>query len=106
MPKLRAPFYIKTEIYYLRRRIDTTRLLQKLERLEAQLKQSTKKQLGLLVQKLETQPDIYASGTRIYTFEHRWKLTEKGTLFHGETEYQPETLTDGHGRSILNSISW
>lgn len=115
MPKLETPSLIKYAIHETESKIRTrsllspfppTQLLEKLEQLETQLHRSKLKQLQLLIEELETKADIYGPHGRIFTFEHTWRVSPDGKLFHGDTEYQPETLEDGHARKILTGITW
>jgi hypothetical protein len=55
-----------------------------------------------LAQYLSQKPDIYSPVLgRIYAFEAEFAVRD-GKLFHGSRELDPASLTDGHGRRIID----
>lgn len=62
----------------------------------------TTSDLQKLARLLSEKSDIYSPTLgRIYAFEARFDVRD-GKLFHGSRELDPATLTDGHGRRIIN----
>jgi hypothetical protein len=53
-----------------------------------------------LAEELTYKADIYGPIGRIYSFKAPWKVDTDGKLFHGDTEYDPKDLYDGHGRYL------
>ena len=54
-----------------------------------------------LAKLLNQKPDIYSPLGRIYAFEAEFTVRD-GKLFHGSRELDPASLTDGHGRRIID----
>jgi len=57
--------------------------------------------LQQLAQYLSQKPDIYTPTGRIYAYEDKFTVRD-GKLFHGSRELALASLTDGHGRRIID----
>jgi hypothetical protein len=70
-----------------------------IERKQAQLVIAERRELKRLARYLTFKADIYGPTGRIYSCDAKWTVRD-GKLFHGNKVIDPNTLTDGHGRTI------
>jgi hypothetical protein len=75
---------------------DTQRRIGKLE---IRLAEATRRELKRLARVLTYKADVYGPQGRIYSHTAKWEVRD-GVLWHGSQAYDPDTLCDGHGRTI------
>lgn len=69
------------------------------------LEKRRRRYLRRLAETLTYKADVYGPTGRIFSHQAKWKVID-GRLLHGDIEYQPEQLTDGHGRQITDESSY